>query len=110
MDKSAILNDAFRVVYELCSEAQKLKDSNESLQEKIKELRGGEARLKTEKEPGAADKVHECPPKPCTTPSCSPVIPSSAFTAPYKLMMPVTGYHGFPMWQVMSPSNICGYL
>jgi hypothetical protein len=39
MDKSAILNDAIRVVSELRSEAQKLKDSSESLQEKIKELK-----------------------------------------------------------------------
>jgi hypothetical protein len=39
MDKTAILNDAIRVVGELRSEAQKLKDSNESLQEKIKELK-----------------------------------------------------------------------
>lgn len=39
MDKSAILNDAIRVVGELRSEAKKLKDSNESLQEKIKELK-----------------------------------------------------------------------
>jgi hypothetical protein len=39
MDKSAILNDAIHVISELRSEAQKLKDSNESLQEKIKELK-----------------------------------------------------------------------
>ena len=39
MDKSAILNDAIRVVGELRGEAKKLKDSNESLQEKIKELK-----------------------------------------------------------------------
>jgi hypothetical protein len=39
MDKSAILNDAIRVVGELRSEAKELKDSNESLQEKIKELK-----------------------------------------------------------------------
>ena len=39
MDKSPILNDAIRVVSDLRTEAQKLKDSNESLQEKIKELK-----------------------------------------------------------------------
>lgn len=39
MDKSALLNDAIRVVAELRSEAQKVKDSNESLQVKIKELK-----------------------------------------------------------------------
>lgn len=39
MGKSSILNDAIRVMAELRSEAQKLKESNESLQEKIKELK-----------------------------------------------------------------------
>ena len=39
MDKAAILSDAVRMVTQLRSEAQKLKDSNESLQEKIKELK-----------------------------------------------------------------------
>lgn len=39
MDKAAILSDAVRMVTELRSEARKLKESNESLQEKIKELK-----------------------------------------------------------------------
>ena len=38
-DKAAILSDAVRMVTQLRSEAQKLKDSNSSLQEKIKELK-----------------------------------------------------------------------
>lgn len=38
-DKTAILSDAVRMVTQLRSEAQKLKDSNSSLQEKIKELK-----------------------------------------------------------------------
>lgn len=38
-DKSAILVDAVRVVTQLRCEAQKLKDSNLNLQEKIKELK-----------------------------------------------------------------------
>ena len=38
-DKAAILIDAVRMVTQLRSEAQKLKDSNLSLQEKIKELK-----------------------------------------------------------------------
>lgn len=38
-DKSAILVDAVRMVTQLRDEAQKLKDSNTSLQEKIKELK-----------------------------------------------------------------------
>lgn len=39
MDKAAILVDAVRMVTELRNESQKLKDSNESLQDKIKELK-----------------------------------------------------------------------
>lgn len=38
-DKSAILVDAVRLVTQLRDEAQKLKDSNLNLQEKIKELK-----------------------------------------------------------------------
>ena len=39
MDKAAILGDAARLVTQLRNEAQKLKDSNETLQEKINELK-----------------------------------------------------------------------
>ncbi|MCL7026560.1 hypothetical protein MKW94_012569, partial [Papaver nudicaule] len=39
MDKAAILSDAVRMVTQLKSETQKLKETNESLQEKIKELK-----------------------------------------------------------------------
>ena len=38
-DKVAILSDALRIVHQLRSEAQKLKESNEELQAKIKELK-----------------------------------------------------------------------
>lgn len=38
-DKAAILSDAVRMVTQLRSEAQKLKESNGDLQEKIKELK-----------------------------------------------------------------------
>lgn len=38
-DKAAVLGDAVRMVRKLRSEAQKLRESNEDLQEKIKELK-----------------------------------------------------------------------
>lgn len=38
-DKSALLSDAVHMVTQLRNEAQKLKESNEELQEKIKELK-----------------------------------------------------------------------
>ncbi|CAN6205646.1 unnamed protein product [Urochloa humidicola] len=118
MDKSAILNDAIRVVGELHSEAQKLKDSNESLQEKIKELKAEKNELRDEKQRLKAEKesleqqIKFLNSRPSLVPH-PPVIPASAFAAPqgpaaasHKLMMPVIGYPGFPMWQFMPPSDV----
>lgn len=39
MDKGVILSDAVRIVTQLRREAQKLKESNEQLEEKINELK-----------------------------------------------------------------------
>ncbi|CAO1941725.1 unnamed protein product [Urochloa humidicola] len=118
MDKSAILNDAIRVVGELRSEAQKLKDSNESLQEKIKEIKAEKNELRDEKQRLKAEKesleqqIKFLNSRPSLVPH-PPVIPASAFAAPqgpaaagHKLMMPVIGYPGFPMWQFMPPSDV----
>ncbi|CAL5072301.1 unnamed protein product [Urochloa decumbens] len=118
MDKSAILNDAIRVVGELRSEAQNLKDSNESLQEKIKELKAEKNELRDEKQRLKAEKesleqqIKFLNSRPSLVPH-PPVIPASAFAAPqgpaaagHKLMMPVIGYPGFPMWQFMPPSDV----
>ncbi|KAL6871521.1 hypothetical protein ACP4OV_014350 [Aristida adscensionis] len=117
MDKSAILNDAIRVVAELRCEAQKLKESNENLQEKIKELKAEKNELRDEKQRLKAEKesleqqIKFLNARPNLVPH-PPVIPPSAFTAPQglaagqKLMMPVIGYPGFPMWQFMPPSDV----
>ncbi|KAK8460569.1 hypothetical protein SEVIR_2G352900v4 [Setaria viridis] len=118
MDKSAILNDAIRAVGELRSEAQKLKDSNESLQEKIKELKAEKNELRDEKQRLKAEKesleqqIKFLNSRPSLVPH-PPVIPASAFNTPkgppaagHKLMMPVIGYPGFPMWQFMPPSDV----
>ncbi|KAG8080226.1 hypothetical protein GUJ93_ZPchr0007g5241 [Zizania palustris] len=117
MDKSAILNDAIRAVDELRSEAQKLKESNESLQEKIKELKAEKNELRDEKQKLKAEKesleqqIKFLNARPSLVPH-PPVIPATAFAAAQgqaagqKLMMPVIGYPGFPMWQFMPPSDI----
>nr|CAB3454553.1 unnamed protein product [Digitaria exilis] len=118
MDKSAILNDAIRVVGELRSEAQKLKDSNESLQEKIKELKAEKNELRDEKQRLKAEKesleqqIKFLNSRPSLVPHPS-MFPASAFVAPqgpaaagHKLMMPMIGYPGFPMWQFMPPSDV----
>ncbi|PKA53535.1 Transcription factor ILR3 [Apostasia shenzhenica] len=116
MDKVAILCDATRMVTQLRAEAQKLKEANESLQEKIKELKAEKNELRDEKQRLKADKesleqqlkfLHARPsfiPHP-------PLIPT-AFAAAQgkipgqKMMMPVIGYPGFPMWQLMQPSDV----
>ncbi|KAJ1291284.1 hypothetical protein BS78_02G305000 [Paspalum vaginatum] len=118
MDKSAILNDAIRVVGELRGEAKKLKDSNESLQEKIKELKAEKNELRDEKQRLKAEKesleqqIKFLNARPSLVPH-PPLIPASAFApahgpaaAGHKLMMPVIGYPGFPMWQFMPPSDV----
>lgn len=119
MDKTAILSDAIRVVGELRSEAKKLKDSNENLQEKIKELKAEKNELRDEKQRLKAEKesleqqIKFLNARPSLVPH-HPVIPASAFPAPqgpaaaarHKLMMPVIGYPGFPMWQFMPPSDV----
>ncbi|XP_020273706.1 transcription factor ILR3-like [Asparagus officinalis] len=115
MDKAAILSDAVRMVTQLRSEAQKLKDSNESLQEKIKdlkseknELRDEKLRLKQEKE-NLEQQIKLLNSRPSFMPQPS-VIPT-AFAAQsqgggHKMMMPVIGYPGYPMWQFMPPADV----
>ncbi|KAF7141220.1 hypothetical protein RHSIM_Rhsim06G0156800 [Rhododendron simsii] len=49
-DKAAILGDAVRMVRQLRSEAQKLRESNEDLQKKIKELKAEKNELRIEKQ------------------------------------------------------------
>ncbi|KAL0311062.1 UNVERIFIED_CONTAM: Transcription factor ILR3 [Sesamum angustifolium] len=55
-DKAAILVDAVRMVTQLRGEAQKLKDSNLNLQEKIKELKDEKNELRDEKQRLKAEK------------------------------------------------------
>ncbi|PKU76917.1 Transcription factor ILR3 [Dendrobium catenatum] len=76
--------------------------------EKI-ELRDEKQRLKTEKESLEQQAKFLNAPRPSFIPHPS-LIPT-AFSAPgknpgQKLMMPVMGYPGFPMWQFMHPSDV----
>ncbi|XP_020692843.1 transcription factor ILR3-like isoform X2 [Dendrobium catenatum] len=116
LDKVAILCDATRMVTQLRADAQKLNDLNQTLQDKIKELkaekielRDEKQRLKTEKESLEQQAKFLNAPRPSFIPHPS-LIPT-AFSAPgknpgQKLMMPVMGYPGFPMWQFMHPSDV----
>ncbi|KAL8159939.1 hypothetical protein V2J09_001476 [Rumex salicifolius] len=106
-DKAAILVDAARMVTQLKSEAQKLKDSNLGLQEKIKELkteknelRDEKQKLKTEKEK-LEQQLKSMNSQPGYLPTPQPF--PAAF-APHPAMagskfMPYVGYPGVAMWQ-----------
>ncbi|CAN6861366.1 unnamed protein product [Brassica oleracea] len=116
-DKSAILVDAVRMVTQLRGEAQKLKDSNSSLQGKINELkteknelRDEKQRLKTEKEKLEQQlKAMNAPPQPSFFPG-PPMMPtafaSAQGQAPGNKMVPVISYPGVAMWQFMPPASV----
>ncbi|XP_010267809.1 PREDICTED: transcription factor ILR3 [Nelumbo nucifera] len=115
MDKAAILSDAVRMVTQLRSEAQKLKESNESLQEKIKELKAEKNELRDEKQRLKVEKekleqqiktLSAQPtsflPHPSTIPAA---FPAQGQAAGNKLM-PFIGYPGVAMWQFMPPAAV----
>ncbi|KAM3204013.1 transcription factor ILR3 isoform X1 [Capsicum annuum] len=111
-DNSAILVDAVRVVTQLRGEAQKLKDSNLDLQEKIKELkvekhelRDEKQRLKSEKE-----KLEQQLKTMSAQPGFLPPAMLGAFAAPVQAavskLVPIVSYPGMAMWQFMPPAAI----
>ncbi|KAK9284616.1 hypothetical protein L1049_023792 [Liquidambar formosana] len=113
-DKGAVLSDAVRMVMQLRGEAQKLKESNEDLQEKIKELKAEKNELRDEKQKLKADKekleqrVKALAAQPSFLPHPSAV--SAAFAAQGQAagnkMMPFIGYPGVAMWQFMPPAAV----
>ncbi|KAJ0983420.1 hypothetical protein J5N97_011675 [Dioscorea zingiberensis] len=90
-------------------------DSNEKLQEKIKELKTEKNELRDEKQRLKAEKenleqqIKLLNARPSFVPH-PPVIPTAyaaqGQAAGQKLMMPVIGYPGFPMWQFMPPADV----
>ncbi|CAO2199995.1 unnamed protein product [Urochloa humidicola] len=119
-DKAAILSDATRMVIQLRSEAQQLKDTNGSLEEKIKELKAEKDELRDEKQKLKLEKEnleHQMKlmtatpaymPHPTLMPAPFPQAPLAPFhpQGQQKLMMPFVGYPGYPMWQFMPPSEV----
>ncbi|KAG6423809.1 hypothetical protein SASPL_114212 [Salvia splendens] len=114
-DKLVILIDAVRMVTQLRSEAQKLKDSNSNLQEKIKELkteknelRDEKQRLKAEKEKLEQQLKTMSAPQPGFVPA-TPSIPP-AFAAQNQAggnkLVPIISYPGVSMWQFMPPAAV----
>lgn len=113
-DKAAILSDAVRMMTQLRTEAQKLKESNEDLQEKIKELKAEKNELRDEKQRLKADKEKlEQQVKAMSATSGFLPHPSSmsaAFAAQSQVagnkLVPFIGYPGVAMWQFMPPAAV----
>ncbi|OAY28568.1 transcription factor ILR3 [Manihot esculenta] len=113
-DKAAILIDAVRMVTQLRGEAQKLKDSNSSLQEKIKELKAEKNELRDEKQRLKAEKdkleqqLKAVNAQPSFLPP-PPAIPATFATqgqAPGNKLVPFISYPGVAMWQFMPPAAV----
>ncbi|KAL6999394.1 Transcription factor ilr3 [Sarracenia purpurea var. burkii] len=108
-DKGAILIDAVRIVTQLRGEAQKLKDSNSSLQEKIKELKAEKNELRDEKQRLKAEKerleqqLKTMNSQPGFLPP-PPAIPAAFATQGQTAgnkFVPIVSYPGVAMWQFM---------
>lgn len=115
-DKAAILVDAVRMVTQLRGEAQKLKDSNSDLQEKIKELKAEKNELRDEKQRLKAEKekLEQQLKTVNTQPGFlqpAPAIPAAAFAttqgqAQGNKLVPFISYPGVAMWQFMPPAAV----
>ncbi|KAL3736287.1 transcription factor ILR3-like [Eucalyptus grandis] len=113
-DKAAILIDAVRMVTQLRGEAQKLKDSNSSLQEKIKELKAEKNELRDEKQRLKAEKeklehqlkATSAQPNFLPPPPAMPAAFATQGQAPGNKLVPFLGYPGVAMWQFMPPAAV----
>ncbi|XP_059662538.1 transcription factor ILR3-like isoform X2 [Cornus florida] len=111
-DKSAILVDAVRMVTQLRGEAQKLKDSNSNLQEKIKELKAEKNELRDEKQRLKAEKerLEQQLKTMNTQPGFLPPAIPAAFAAQGQVegnkLVPIISYPGVAMWQFMPPAAV----
>ncbi|CAI9773456.1 unnamed protein product [Fraxinus pennsylvanica] len=112
-DKAAILLDAARLVTLLRGQAQKLKDSNTDLQEKIKELKAEKNELRDEKQRLKAEK--EKLEQQLTITNAQPgFLPAPAMPAAFAAQgqaaankfVPVISYPGVAMWQFMPPAAV----
>ncbi|EPS70109.1 hypothetical protein M569_04652 [Genlisea aurea] len=112
-DKAAILVDAVRMLNQLKGEAQKLKDSNLNLHEKIKELKAEKSELREEKQRLKVEKENleyklKTMPQPNFMPA--PAAIPAAFAAQNQAggekLVPVISYPGVAMWQFMPPATV----
>ncbi|KAF5478818.1 hypothetical protein F2P56_005348 [Juglans regia] len=113
-DKAAILIDAVRMVTQLRGEAQKLKDTNSSLQEKIKELKAEKNELRDEKQRLKAEKEKleqqlkgmNAQPGYLPAPPPIPAAFAAQGQAPGSKLVPFISYPGVAMWQFMPPAAV----
>lgn len=107
-DKPAILDDAIRVLSQLKTEAQELKESNEKLLEEIKSLKAEKNELREEKLVLKADK--EKIEKQLKTMPISPAgfmpppPPMAAYQTPVNKMAVYPNYGYIPMWHYLPQS------
>lgn len=111
-DKSAILVDAVRMVTQLRGEAQKLKNSNLNLQEKIKELKAEKNELRDEKQKLKAEKekleqqLKTTNVQPGFLPPAIPAAFAPHGQVPGSKLVPIMSYPGIAMWQFMPPAAV----
>ncbi|XP_017975289.1 PREDICTED: transcription factor bHLH104 isoform X2 [Theobroma cacao] len=105
-DKSAILDDAIRVLTQLRTEAQELKETNEKLQEEIKSLKAEKNELREEKLvlKGNKEKIEQQL-KTMTIPPAGylPAHPAAYHPGASKMAV-FPGYGLVPMWQYLPQS------
>ncbi|KAK2984785.1 hypothetical protein RJ640_004610 [Escallonia rubra] len=113
-DKAAILVDAIRVVTQLRTEAQKLKESNSDLQAKIKELKAEKNELRDEKQRLKSEKEKlerqlgsmNAQPGFLPPPPAIPAAYAAQGQAAGNKLVPIISYPGVAMWQFMPPAAV----
>ncbi|XP_038701678.1 transcription factor bHLH104-like isoform X2 [Tripterygium wilfordii] len=106
-DKPTILDDAIRILNQLRTETQELKETNERLLEEIKNLKAEKNELREEKLVLKADKERmEQQLKTIAIPSAG-FVPShpAAYHAGGNKMAVFQSYNVVPMWQYLPPST-----
>ncbi|KAL3624970.1 hypothetical protein CASFOL_031638 [Castilleja foliolosa] len=112
IDKNVVLSDTIRMVIQLRGEAKKLKESNDDLQGKVNELKMEKNELRDEKTMLKANKeklerqVKELNARPQISPHHLSPMPSPYAHIVGSKFVPVIGFSGVPMWQMMPPTAV----
>ncbi|KAJ1382487.1 Myc-type, basic helix-loop-helix [Sesbania bispinosa] len=107
-DKVAILSDAVRTVTQLRNEAEKLKEMNDDLLEKVKELKAEKNELRDEKNKLKLDKekLEQQVKLTNVQPSFLPNALAAKGQPTSHKLVPFIGYPGIAMWQFMPPAAV----